>query len=116
MLEPRFTLTREPTFLRLRWAPGITMYGRDVRSTISAVDAVSTTQKQPLLVHIGSMTRITPAARQLLIDDTCSSRTAVLGIDPIAMVITAFAYTSATPTQYFTSEDEAVAWLLEAAH
>ncbi|MBG6226580.1 hypothetical protein IWX63_003179 [Arthrobacter sp. CAN_A2] len=29
------------------------------------------------------------------------------------MVITAFAYTSATPTQFFTDENDAAAWLLE---
>ena len=92
------------------------MYGRDIRSTIGAVDAVSLMGKQPLLVHIGSVNRITPLARQLLIDDTCSARTAVLGIDPIAMVITAFAYNSATLTKYFTSETEAIAWLQEAGH
>jgi hypothetical protein len=109
----RFVLTVEPEFNRIRWAPGVTMFGRDVRATIGAVDAVSGTGKRPLLVHIGSVARIAPAARQLLLDDTCSTRTAVHGTDPVSMVITAFAYTSATPTRFFAEEAEATRWLLD---
>jgi hypothetical protein len=112
----RFVLTVEADFNRIRWAPGVTMFGRDVRATISAVDAVSVDGKRPLLVHINSVERITPAARKILIDDTCSTRTAVLGTDPVGMVITAFAYTSLTPTQFFTDEREASEWLLEEPH
>jgi hypothetical protein len=111
--DQRFVLTVEEHFNRIRWAPSVTMYGRDVRATMSSVDAVSISGKRPLLVHIGCVERITAAARQLLIDDTCSTKTAVLGLDVVGMVITAFAYTSATPTQYFTSEVEAVDWLLQ---
>ncbi len=90
------------------------MFGRDVRATIGAVDAVSGAGRRPLLVHIGSVERITPTARGLLIEDTCSTRTAVLGVDTVGMVITAFAYTSATPTRFFTDEAAAGTWLLEA--
>ncbi|MUK02476.1 hypothetical protein GM708_11420 [Vibrio cholerae] len=109
----RFVLTVEADFNRIRWAPGVTMFGRDVRATIGAVEAVSAAGKRPLLVHIGSVERITPTARELLIEDTCSTRTAVLGMDLVSMVITAFAYTSATPTQFFTDEAAACGWLLE---
>lgn len=109
----RFVLTVERDFNRIRWAPGVTMLGRDVRATIGAVDSVSAAGKRPLLVHIGSVQRITADARELLIEDTCSTRTAVLGADPVSMVITAFAYTSATPTQFFTDENDAATWLLE---
>ena len=111
--DARFILSIEDGFNRIRWAPGVTMFGRDVRSTIGAVDAVSSTGKRPLLVHIGSVERITKEARELLIKDTSSSRTAVLGMDRVSQGITAFAYTSATPTQFFTEESEAIAWLLE---
>lgn len=109
----RFVLTVERDFNRIRWSPGETMFGRDVRATIGAVDSVSAGRNRPLLVHIGSVGRITPAARELLIEDTCSTRTAVLGMDPGSMVITAFAYTSATPTRFFTDEADAAAWLFE---
>ncbi|MBG6192391.1 aspartokinase-like uncharacterized kinase [Arthrobacter sp. CAN_A212] len=89
------------------------MTGGDVRETIGAVDAFSRAGRRPLLVHIGSVERITREARELLIEDTCSSKTAVLGMDQVSMVMTAFAYTSATPTQFFTDEAEAIEWLLE---
>lgn len=109
----RFVMSFEPDFNRIRWAPGVTITGGDVRETIGAVEAVSGAGRRPLLVHTGSVERITREARELLIEDTCSSKTAVLGMDQVSMVMTAFAYTSATPTQFFTDEAEAIAWLLE---
>ena len=111
--DARFVLTVEQHINRIRWAPGVTMYGRDVRATTGAVDAVSTAGKRPLMVHVNSMERITAAARELLLEETCSTRTAVIGLDPVSMVITAFNYAAATPTRYFTDEAEAMEWLLE---
>ena len=80
----RFVLIVEEEINRIRWAPGVTIFGRDARATISAVDSVSSGGRRPLLVHINSVERITPAARQILLADTCSTRTAVLGTDPNA--------------------------------
>lgn len=108
---PRYTLSDAGEFLRLRWAPGITLYAEDVHSTIAAVRAASPEGKRPLLVNIGLVERITPEAKQLLIDDTCSARTAVVGVDEVSRVLTAFNYRSATPSRYFTKESDAVAWL-----
>lgn len=109
----RFTLTVEDDFNRIRWAPEMTIFGRDVRTAIGAVNAISTAGRRPLLVHVGFIERVTPAARELLIEDTCSTRIAVLGHDVVSMVITAFAYASATPTQFFTDEAAAMDWLRE---
>ena len=111
--DGRFVLTVEEHINRIRWAPGVTMYARDVRATTGAVDAVSTGGKRPLMVHVSSMERITPTARELLLEETCSTRTAVIGTDPVSRVITAFNYAAATPTRYFTDEAEAMEWLLE---
>lgn len=111
----RFVLTAEEHFNRLQWAPGVTITGEDVRAFGEAVEAVSSEGVRPLLVHLNSVRRITPAARQLIVRDTCSTRTAILGEDPVSMVITAFAYTSRTPTRFFTDEREAIEWLLEAS-
>lgn len=108
---PRYTLSDEGDFLRLRWAPGVTMEAEDVRSTIAAVNAASTRGKRPLLVHIGLVERITAEAKQLLIDDTCSTRTAVVGLDEVGRVLTAFNYRSVTPSRYFANESDATAWL-----
>jgi hypothetical protein len=94
----RFVLTVEREVNRRRWAPGVTMFGRDVRATIGAVNAVNPVfgaGKRPSLVHIGPVERITLSARQPLIDGTCSTWTAVLSADCFSKVITAFTYTSA---------------------
>lgn len=113
---PRYTLRDDGDFLRLSWAPGVTMQAEDVYSTIAAVTAASPEGRRPLLVHIGLVERITPEAKQLLLDDTCSTRTAVVGVDEVSRVITAFNYRSATPSRYFTEEADAITWLLEDTH
>ncbi|MCU1634125.1 MAG: hypothetical protein JWM61_2777 [Micrococcaceae bacterium] len=108
---PRYTLKDDGDFLRLRWAPGVTLQAEDIHSTIAAVTAASPRGKRPLLVHIGLVERITLEAKQLLIEDTCSTRTAVVGVDEVGRVLTAFNYRSATPSRYFTKEADAIAWL-----
>ena len=110
---PRYTLSDDGDFLRLRWAPGVTIEADDIHSTIAAVTAASPWGKRPLLVHIGLLERVTPEARQLIIDDTCSTRTAVVGVDNVGRVLTAFNYRSATLSRYFAEEPDAVAWLTE---
>jgi len=110
---PRYTLSDDGDFLRLQWKPGATIEAADIHSTIAAVTAASPQGKRPLLVHIGPLERITPEAKQLLIDDTCSARTAVVGVDYVGRVITAFNSKSATPSRYFAEESDAIAWLTD---
>ena len=112
--DPRFALTREPGFNRLTWSPDVsTISGEDVQATADAFDAVFGPDRRPLLVEIGALTRITPDARQMLIEGTHPTRVAVLSTDMVTRVITAFAYTSMRPTRFFTDETEATAWLLD---
>lgn len=107
----RFALTDEGDFLRLCWNPGIVMGLSDVRSSVAAVEAMSPSCKRPLLVHIELVDGISAPARDLLLEETCSSRTAVLGKDEVARVMTAFNYRAATPSRYFNDEELAIAWL-----
>lgn len=111
-LSRRYTLSDDGDFLRLEWTPGVTIEADDIHSSIAAVTAASPQGRRPLLVHVGPLERITPEARRLLIDDTCSIRTAVVGVDDVGRVLTAFNYRSATPSRYFTQESDAMAWLL----
>jgi hypothetical protein len=66
-----------------------------------------------LLIHCGVINRITPAARQLLTEDTSATRIAVLCEDLVSMITVSFAYTSPTPTGFFTDREEAMRWLLK---
>lgn len=113
VVQPRYALTDDGAFLRLRWAAGVTIGADDVRSTMAAVTAASPGGKRPLLVNIGLVDGITLEARHLLIEDTCSLRTGVVGIDEVGKVLTAFNYRSVTPSRYFTDEAEALAWLAD---
>ncbi|WP_156134995.1 MULTISPECIES: hypothetical protein [Arthrobacter] len=110
--QARYTLTDDGDFLRIEWAAGITIGADDVRSTTAAVTAASPQGRRPLLVNIGLVDGLTPEARRLLIEDTCSLRTGVVGVDEVGRVLTAFNYRSATPSRYFTQESAAVAWLI----
>ncbi|KNC18431.1 hypothetical protein AC792_12445 [Arthrobacter sp. RIT-PI-e] len=112
--QPRYTLTDDGAFLRLSWAAGVTMGEDDVRSTIAAVTAASPGGRRPLLVNIGLVEAITATARSILIEDTCSSRTAVVGVDEMGKVLTAFNYRAVTPSRYFTDEATALEWLMQA--
>lgn len=110
---PRFELTDEGDFLRLCWNPGIIMELGDVQASIAAVEAMSPAGKRPLLVDIDRVNGISAEARQLLLEETCSSRTAALGKDEVARVMTAFNYRAATLSEFFTDEADAIAWLIE---
>jgi hypothetical protein len=72
--------------------------------------------RRPLLVHIGPLEPGHPEAKQLLIDDTYSTRTAVVGVDNVGRVLTAFNYRSATLSRYFAEQSDAIAWLTEDIH
>lgn len=112
-VTPRYTVSDEGGFLRVRWADGVIMNADDVRSRISAISAMSPHGKRPLLVHIGLVARITLKAKQLLLDDMSSTRVAILSEDEVGRVLTAFNHRSATPSRYFSDEREAIAWLTE---
>ncbi|WDF33029.1 hypothetical protein PTW37_14425 [Arthrobacter agilis] len=109
--QPRFTLTDDGDVLRLAWAAGVTIEASDVRETMAAVTAASPHGKRPLLVRIGLVDAISLEARHLLIEDTCSLRTGVVGVDEVGRVLTAFNYRSVTPSRFFTDESDAIAWL-----
>lgn len=110
----RFVLTDEGEFLRLRWKAGIVMELCDVHASSAAVASISAPDKRPLLVHIDLVDGISAEARDFLLEETSSSRTAVLGTDEVSRVMTAFNYRAATPSRYFNTEHEAVEWLLAA--
>lgn len=110
--ESRFELTDEGNFLRLCWKAGIVMELRDVQASVSAVEAASPACRRPLLVHIDLVDGISAPARDLLLEERCSSRTAVLGTDEVARVMTAFNYRAATESRYFSDEAKAIDWLL----
>ena len=84
-----------------------------MQATADAFDAVLGPDRCPLLVQLGALTRITPEARQMLIEGTHPTRVAVLSTDVVTKVVTAFAYTAIRPTRFFTDETEAIGWLLD---
>ncbi len=109
----RYALEDVGDYLCLRWCGEITVGSSDVVSATTAVTAASPGGPRPLLVRIGLIEYITSEAKQLLIRDICSSRTAIIGTDDMGRVLTAFTHRSVTPTRYFTDDKEATDWLLD---
>ncbi|WP_146069716.1 hypothetical protein [Arthrobacter sp. B0490] len=110
---PRYTVSDEGEFLRVRWASGVTVDANDARSRIATTNAMSPCGKRPLLIHIGLAKQITPEAKQLFVEDTSSTRLAILSEDEVGRVLTSFNHRSAIPSGYFNNELEAITWLTE---
>lgn len=101
--------------LRLSWKQG-TYIAIDVAT--AALDAITTLcqgSQLPMLVEIGGVTH-SAAARKLFPSRTNISRTALVGTSPkdrmIAMSRLPLA-PAGFPIRYFTTEEKAMAWLLE---
>ncbi|KNC19041.1 hypothetical protein AC792_08685 [Arthrobacter sp. RIT-PI-e] len=109
----RYQLEDAGNYVRLTWCPKITIDARDVVSAAEAITALSPERSRPLVMSIGVAEHITPEARQLLIRNICSSRTAIIGADDVGRVLTAFTHRSVTPTRYFTTTEEALDWVLD---
>lgn len=103
--------------LRLRWKRGVNI-GIDVAH--AALDAITTLgqgARLPMLVEIQGVTH-SAAARKVFPDPSLISRMALLGSSPVDRVIAMFRLPlvpAGFPIKYFTSEEQAMTWLLEAA-
>lgn len=103
--------------LRLHWKRGANI-GIDVaNAALAAISTLGQGNRLPMLVEIGGVTH-SAAARKVFPDPSNMSRMALLGSSPVDRVIAMFRLPlvpAGFPIRYFTSEDKAMAWLLEDA-
>jgi hypothetical protein len=102
--------------LRLRWKQGAYI-GIDVaHAALAAIATLGQGVCLPMLVEIHGVTH-SAAARKVFPDPSSISRMALLGDSPVDRVIAMFRLSlvpAGFPIRYFTSEDRAMSWLLEA--
>lgn len=99
----------------LMWNPGIVLDGDDAHAAMAKVNEVADGAEYPMLVDMENTQSVTPQARSVFAEPCAASRIALLGSSPIDRVIANFTmglHTLPCPTRFFTSRDEATAWLL----
>ncbi|BCW78881.1 STAS/SEC14 domain-containing protein [Arthrobacter sp. NicSoilC5] len=101
--------------LPLRWKRGVNI-GIDVaNAAIEAITILGKGARLPMLVEIQGVTH-SAAARKVFPAPSLISRMALLGNSPVDRVIAMFRLPlvpAGFPIKYFTSEEQAMAWLLE---
>lgn len=102
--------------LRLHWKPGVTVEVDDANATVSAVVTLGQGARLPMLVDIQGV-KHSVGARRIFPAPSSVSRMALLGSSPVDEVVAMFRLglvPSQFPVRYFTSSQEALAWLLDA--
>lgn len=112
-MEP-FTTHLERGFLRLRWRRGVEVTHPVAVAAARALAEHHGPTALPLLVHMHGITGITPEARVGMSSYTGFSRVAIVGEDAVDEVMSGFAHRSPTTSRYFSSESDALRWLVDA--
>ncbi|MPY12058.1 STAS/SEC14 domain-containing protein [Arthrobacter bussei] len=110
-----FTANFDRGILRLRWRRGVEITHPYAVAAAAALAEFHGPTALPLLVHMHGITGITPEARIGMSSYRGFSRVALVGQDVVDEVMSGFSHRSPTATRYFTSETDAVAWLLESS-
>jgi len=100
--------------LLLVWYPGTVLSVDDVRAAITKINEVADGAEYPMLIDITNTQAVTRQAKSAFSTRCAASRIALLGSNPVNRVIANFAMARRTlpcPTRFFTSRDEAMAWL-----
>jgi hypothetical protein len=102
--------------LRLRWRPGVTVGIDEVNGALSAISTLGQGVRLPMRVRIQNGTHAA-AARKVFPSPSTVARVALLDSSPVGRVVGMFRLPLIPvgfPIRYFTSEEKALAWLLEA--
>ncbi|WP_285250817.1 STAS/SEC14 domain-containing protein [Pseudarthrobacter sp. fls2-241-R2A-168] len=104
--------------IHLVWQPGIVLESDDVHAAMDKVNDISAGSEYPMLVDMGVTKAVTRQAKSAFQIPCAASRIALLGSSPVDRIIANFTIERQAlpcPTRFFTSRDEALAWLLDPA-
>lgn len=102
--------------LHLKWAPGAVVRESDAKAVMEQARSLSGGRVLPLLAAITGMAGIDQRALKAFAGPWPLTRTAVIGASPVDEALAAFyigRHKPVHPTRFFSSTDDAVAWLLE---
>ncbi|MFK0041955.1 STAS/SEC14 domain-containing protein [Paenarthrobacter sp. NPDC090517] len=104
--------------LLLAWAQGVRIEAGNARAAVDAVNEFAAGNRYPLLVRMANASHLSRAARDVFIEPCAASRIALLGENAVDRILVDYqlaAQPAPCPTRFFTSETEAMTWLLEPA-
>jgi hypothetical protein len=110
------TIELSGQILCLKWAPGAVVRESDAKALMQRASDLSEGRTLPLLVEMTGMTWIDRRAQEAFASSWPLARAAIVGTSPVDEAIAGFymaRHHPEHPTRFFTSRDEAMAWLTE---
>ena len=105
--------------LLLVWPRGVKITGASARRAFDEVNRICGATRRPMLVDMATTKSVAREARAVFGEPCAASRIALLGRSPVDRVIANFTLGVSTvpcPTKFFTSRDQAMAFLREGLH
>lgn len=103
-------------YIHLVWNRSVRIEAEDALSAMDAVNVVGDGSEYPMLVDMATTESVSRQARAVFSIPCAASRIALLGSSPVDRVLANFflsLHVPPCPTRFFTSLDDAMAWLLE---
>jgi hypothetical protein len=102
--------------VQLRWQRGVSISESDAVGAMHNVNELCGDRRHPMLVDMATTAQVSRGARAVFGRPCQSSRIALLGASPVDKVLANFILginKLPCPTRFFTSRNEATAWLLK---
>ena len=103
-------------YIHLVWNRSVRIEEVDAQEAMAAVNVVADGGEYPMLVDMATTESVSRQARAVFSIPCAASRIALLGSSPVDRVLANFflsLHVPPCPTRFFTSRDDALAWLLE---
>jgi hypothetical protein len=102
--------------IQLKWPRAVAISEADAEAAMRGVNELSGDLRHPMLVDMATTAQVSRGARTVFGKPCQASRIALLGASPVDKVLANFILginKLPCPTRFFTSREEATAWLLK---
>jgi hypothetical protein len=106
----------EQGVVQLKWPRGVSITESEAEAAMRNVNELCGTRRHPMLVDMATTAQVSRGARAVFGRPCQASRIALLGASPVDKVLANFILginKLPCPTRFFTSRDDAMAWLLK---
>jgi hypothetical protein len=103
-------------YIHLVWNRSVRIEEVDAHAAMASVNVIADGGEYPMLVDMATTESVSRQARAVFSIPCAASRIALLGSSPVDRVLANFflsLHVPPCPTRFFTSRDDAMAWLLE---
>jgi hypothetical protein len=103
-------------YIHLVWNRSVRIEDVDAHAAMASVNVIADGGEYPMLVDMATTESVSRQARAVFSIPCAASRIALLGSSPVDRVLANFflsLHVPPCPTRFFTSRDDAMAWLLE---